>query len=76
MQRATLAAIACVGYMYCKNSSSSGKLMNLRLKLFTQLNETTAELERLREKVTQDRYVIITYVHVFTPTCFVWWYHG
>ena len=76
IRKAMLAAIACVGYMYCKNSNFSGKLVNLRLKLFTQLNETTAELERLREKVTQDRCVIITYIHVFTPTCFVWWYHG
>jgi hypothetical protein len=39
----------------------------LGLKLFIQLKDTTTELERLQEKVAQDRCVIVTYICVSAP---------
>ena len=37
----------------------------MRLEFFVQLNDTTTELERLQEKVTQDRCVVRNYVHIY-----------
>lgn len=44
--------------------------MSLKLELFTQLNDTTTELERLQEKVAQDRCVLIC---LSTSAHFIWW---
>ena len=44
--------------------------MSLKLELFTQLNDTTTELERLQEKVAQDRCVLI---RSSTSARFIWW---